>query len=88
MAFNVFYGNKDDHGKNFAFLYDESAHSYKLSPAYDITKTADKAEHEMTVNGKGNPSEDDMLAVADRCGLQKAACVKILESVKKVTPYP
>lgn len=27
MAFNVFYGNKDDHGKNFAFLYDESAHS-------------------------------------------------------------
>ncbi|MCQ2104483.1 MAG: type II toxin-antitoxin system HipA family toxin [Fibrobacter sp.] len=85
MAFNVFYGNKDDHGKNFAFLYDESARSYKLSPAYDITKTVDKAEHEMTVNGNGNPSEDDMLAVADCCGLQKAACTKILESVKKIT---
>ncbi|MCQ2061617.1 MAG: type II toxin-antitoxin system HipA family toxin [Fibrobacter sp.] len=88
MAFNVFYGNKDDHGKNFAFLYDESARSYKLSPAYDITKTADKAEHEMTVNGNGNPSEDDMLAVANYCGLQKATCVKILDSVKKITPYP
>jgi len=46
MCFNVFFGNKDDHGKNFAFLYDESLGGYKLSPAYDITKTPDKAEHE------------------------------------------
>ncbi|MEG1806405.1 MAG: type II toxin-antitoxin system HipA family toxin, partial [Clostridia bacterium] len=46
MCFNVLYGNKDDHGKNFAFLYDEKLKGYKLSPAYDITRTPYKIEHE------------------------------------------
>jgi len=82
MSFNVLFGNKDDHGKNFAFLYDETAKSYKLSPAYDITKTTDKAEHEMSVNGSGKPTEKDILDVGARAGLQDAQCVKILDSVK------
>ena len=84
MCFNVFFGNKDDHGKNFAFLYDENMRGYKLSPAYDITRTPDKAEHEMSVNGSGNPSETDLLAVATNCNLNMERCKKILERVKDV----
>ena len=37
MCFNVFAHNRDDHSKNFTYLYDESADSWRLSPAYDLT---------------------------------------------------
>ncbi|MCQ2101795.1 MAG: type II toxin-antitoxin system HipA family toxin [Fibrobacter sp.] len=82
MCFNVLFGNRDDHGKNFAFLYDEAIGSYKLSPAYDITKTMDKPEHEMSVNGNGKPVIEDLLAVAKNSALQMERCRDILESVK------
>ena len=84
MCFNVFFGNKDDHGKNFAFLYEERLGGYKLSPAYDITKTLDKAEHEMSVNGNGNPTEKDILAVAENCKLNMERCRTIMGEVKDV----
>ena len=84
MVFNVFYENKDDHGKNFAFLYDESLGGYKLSPAYDLTKVKSKAEHEMTVNGSGKPTEEDMLSVAKQMKLSLAKCRKIIKKIKEV----
>ncbi len=82
MSFNVFYQNKDDHGKNFTFLYDEELGGYCLSPAYDLTQTPNKAEHEMTVMGKGNPSEKDLLAVAKQMKLSLQKCKKIIEKCK------
>ncbi len=84
MCFNVLYGNKDDHGKNFAFLYDEEKKGYKLSPFYDITKTKDKFEHEMTVNGVGNPTENDLLEVAKIMKLPIRKCIEILNRIKKI----
>lgn len=84
MCFNVLYGNKDDHGKNFAFLFDDEKDGYTLSPFYDITQTKEKFEHEMTVNGVGNPTEKDLLAVADRIGLSIPKCKGIIDRVKEV----
>ena len=84
MCFNVLYGNKDDHGKNFAFLYNELKGGYELSPMYDITKTIDKLEHEMTVLSKGNPSEDDLLEIAKMFNLSLIKCKEI---IKKQTMY-
>ncbi len=84
MCFNVFYGNKDDHGKNFSFLYDEETHSYKLSPAYDLTATPNKAEHEMTVNGNRNPTEEDLFKVAAKFKLSSEKCKEIVENIKHV----
>lgn len=81
MCFNVLYGNKDDHGKNFAFLYDEDIEGYKLSPFYDITQTKDKFEHEMTINGVGNPTEKDMLDVAR---IMKLSIQKSKEIIAKI----
>lgn len=83
MCFNVLYGNKDDHGKNFAFLYDENMRGYKLSPFYDITQTKDKFEHEMTVNGIGNPSEKELLEVAKIMKLSIQKCKDIIEQIKE-----
>lgn len=82
MCFNVLHANKDDHGKNFAFIYDEKNKGYILSPAYDLTKTPYKAEHEMAVLGNGNPTEKDLLAIAKEVKLSKSKCFKILEHIK------
>jgi serine/threonine-protein kinase HipA len=84
MCFNVLYGNKDDHGKNFAFLYDEDKKGYKLSPFFDITQTKDKPEHEMTVNGVGKPTEKDLLEVAKIMKLSTQKCKEIIARIKAV----
>lgn len=77
MVFNVFYGNRDDHGKNFSFIYDEKIGGYALSPAYDLTRVTG-TEHEMTVNGKGNPDKADLLAVAKTMKLSQKECNEIV----------
>lgn len=81
MVFNVLYGNKDDHSKNHAFIYDESQKGYRLSKAYDITKTEDKLEHEITVNGKGNPKISDLYEMARKVNLRKEQATTIIEEV-------
>ncbi len=85
MVFNVLYQNKDDHGKNFAFLYDEALGGYTLSPAYDLTKTPRKAEHEMTVCGAPNPTETDLTKLAHAMKLSKGECEKIIATCRKVS---
>jgi len=84
MCFNVLYGNKDDHGKNHSFIYDENKKGYVLSKAYDITKTPDKLEHEMTVNGAGNPTEADLIEIQEKMKLCKEHCLKIIANIKQV----
>ena len=84
MCFNVFYGNKDDHGKNFAFVYNETKKGYELSPMYDITKTTNEIEHQMSVMHKGNPTEADLLEVARVNLLDLDKCQKIIAEVKSV----
>ena len=84
MCFNVYYGNKDDHAKNFAFIYDENLKKYKLSPAYDITLTKDKFEHEMTINRNGNPTAADILSLAKDFNLSNAKCKEIIDRIRNV----
>jgi len=86
MCFNVLYGNKDDHGKNFSFLYDESLGGYKLSPAYDTTRLPLKPEHEMTLNGEGKPTIQNLLEVAAEIKLSMDKCKSIIEEVRKNLP--
>jgi len=84
MCFNVFYKNKDDHGKNFAFLYSEEKQGYILSPAYDLTQSLDTFEHSMTINGKGNPTEKDLLEIAKNFHLSQKKCKEIMENIKNI----
>lgn len=87
MCFNVLYGNKDDHGNNFSFLYDEEKKGYRLSPFYDITKTPFMAEHSMTILGKGNPEEGDLLEAGEEMKLSKKRCKEILEKTKSLLKH-
>lgn len=84
MCFNVLYENKDDHGKNFSFIYDEKLKGYRLSPAYDLTNTKDKIEHEMTVNGNENPTIKDLLEVVENFKLSRSRCKDIIEKTIEV----
>lgn len=83
-CFYVLYGNKDDHSKNFAFVYDEKDNFYRLSPAFDVTRTDYKAEHEMTVNGNGKPTVEDLVALAETFSLSKKRYKEILDKVISV----
>lgn len=78
MAFNVVAANCDDHTKNFAFLMDPAG-TWSLAPAYDVTHAYSPTshwlrQHLMSVNGKfSDISRADLLAVADRFGIERAA---------------
>lgn len=84
MCFNVLACNRDDHGRNFAFIYDEDINGYRLSPAYDLTYTPNKREHEMTVNGNGIPTEKDLLDVGEIIKIPKHKCTEIIGKIKRV----
>lgn len=66
MCFNVYAHNRDDHSKNFSFLYDEEHKKWELAPAYDLTySNSIGGEHATTIDGNGrNPGKKEILAVA------------------------
>lgn len=73
MCFNVFANNRDDHSKNFSFLFDDAKKEWHLSPAYDLTYSFSfNGEHATTINGEGkNPTLDNILTVAKNIGLKE-----------------
>ena len=84
MCFNVFAHNRDDHSKNFSFLYDENKKEWHLSPAYDLTYSSSfNGEHATTINGEGkNPSLEDILAVAKNIGIKEKQAKGIALDIK------
>ncbi len=83
MCFNVFAHNRDDHAKNFSFLYTPGA-GWRLSPAYDLTySNSTGGEHATTVNGNGvDPGLPDLYAVAQQIGLSKETVRRIAQLVR------
>jgi len=78
MCFNVFSHNRDDHSKNFSFLYDGG--KWKVSPVYDLVyNTGLGGEHATMVDGNGrNPTKENILSVAQKCGLSQRRAKEIL----------
>ncbi len=85
MCFNVFAHNRDDHSKNFTYIYIENEKRWVLSPAYDLTYSSSlNGEHATTVNGNGvNPGVKDLLEVAKRAGLDVNIAKKVAESIRE-----
>lgn len=84
MCFNVFAHNRDDHSKNFSWLYDEEKSEWNFSPAYDLTySNSIGGEHATTINGEGkNPALKDILAVAEKNDIKHSLAEKIAIEVK------
>lgn len=84
MCFNVYAHNRDDHSKNFSYLYLEKESRWVLSPAYDLTWSSSVGgEHATTVHGNGNdPGRGDILEVADAIGLSHRKAVMIHDDIR------
>ncbi len=85
MCFNVFAHNRDDHSKNFSFLYDEKEDSWRLSPAYDLTySTTYYGEHTTTINGEGAaPGRREILEVGRAAGLGEKYCEAVVDVIQE-----
>lgn len=66
MVFNVVSANRDDHSKNFSFLFQKGG--WIASPSYDLSMSPNadlRFQHMAAINGSGSPSRRDILAVAE-----------------------
>ena len=86
MCFNVFSHNRDEHSKNFSFIYNEDLNKWELSLAYDLTYSYSiNGEHATTINGNGvNPGLNDILNVAEKIGLDKKKAEKIAIEIEEI----
>lgn len=82
MCFNVIIENKDDHSKNFSFLMDSKG-NWKLSPAYDLTKSNGiNGEHTTTINGKGKDiSNNDLINIGSMFDIDEEHCKDIINLI-------
>ena len=85
MCFNIFAHNRDDHSKNFTYLYDEKKDKWHLSPAYDLTySNTYYGEHTTSVDGNGkNPGEKETLKVGMTAGIEKEKCIYLMQMIQK-----
>lgn len=85
MCFNVFAHNRDDHSKNFSYLYNEENDCWRLSPAYDLTYSNTYfGEHTTTVDGNGkDPGIHELVRVGVKAGMNKDMCEEIAQKVQK-----
>lgn len=86
MCFNVFAHNRDDHSKNFTYLYDDAEDRWLMSPAYDLTYSSSiGGEHATAVNGNGkNPGLADILAVAGNIDIRERKAKAIADEIRSV----
>ena len=80
MVFNFLIENKDDHAKNFSFIYCDD--EWHFSPAYDILPSDGMNGYRTTsINDSIDPSKTDLIAVAVKAGLDKKEAEDIFESI-------
>jgi serine/threonine-protein kinase HipA len=80
MVFNVLISNRDDHAKNFSFQ--QIGGAWKLSPAYDLLPSNGfNGYHTTTLNGKGDPTLADVIALAAEIGIAKQKATQIIEEL-------
>lgn len=83
MVFNVVIENKDDHAKNFSFVY--TGNRWKLSPAYDLLPSDGfNGFHTTTVNGNGLPTRDDMLFAGKEVDLNRSTCKQTMDEIMDI----
>ena len=84
MCFNVYAHNRDDHSKNFSYIYKDE--SWKLSPAYDLTySNSIGGEHATTINGNGsNPGIADIMEVAKKTKIDDKKALRIAEEIREI----
>ena len=82
MCFNVIIGNRDDHAKNFAFIYDNG---WSFAPAYDLLPCGTDGDyHTTSVNDNPLPQREDVLRLAERVGLDAKQSARIYDDISNL----
>lgn len=83
MVFNCLIDNKDDHAKNFAFIYQDG--EWHFSPAFDLLPSAGMNGFRTTsINDSIEPTSDDIFVVAEKVGLNKKEAIEIYDTMKTI----
>jgi serine/threonine-protein kinase HipA len=84
MVFNVLTDNKDDHAKNFGFVYKDCL--WTLAPAYDLTLCSNgyNGEHATSVNNNGNPTIQDMITVGESIRIPRKKGMDTIQHMAEV----
>ncbi len=87
MCFNVFAHNRDDHSKNFSYIFDFDKKEWHLSPAYDLTySNSINGEHASTIDGEGKyPKEENILNIAKNIGIKEQKAKEIMCEIQEKT---
>lgn len=79
-VFNYVIENKDDHAKNFSFIVRDG--SWHFAPAYDLLPSYGMNGYHTTIfNDSIMPTDDDVIAVAVKSGLDKRKAVEVLNEI-------
>lgn len=82
MCFNYLINNKDDHAKNFTFLYNDT--HWQLSPAYDLLPSSGfNGYHTTSFDGDILPSDKSILRIAFKSGLDEKKAKKVFSDMKE-----
>ncbi len=59
---------------------------WRLAPAYDLTLCKDgyNGQHATSVNGKGEPTREDFIAVGAKIKMSASRCNEIIEEIQPV----
>lgn len=83
MCFNVLMHNRDDHAKNFSFIYANGR--WRVSPAYDLVFSEGiMGEHATTIAGEGkNPTKRNILSVAETVGINHKRSEQVMTEIEE-----
>lgn len=80
MLFNYLIDNKDDHAKNFAFIY--RGGDWHFAPAYDLLPSDGINGFRTTsINDKIEPTKEDIITVAIKAGLNEKDAIEIFSNL-------
>lgn len=84
MVMNLVAVNRDDHAKNFSFIFD--AGKWSLAPAYDITYSpaGTNGEHATSLFYHGNPGLDLVMKAGTGIRIPESRCMEIIRQVQSV----
>ena len=83
MTFNYLIGNKDDHAKNFAFIYRDDA--WHLAPAFDLLPSEGmNGYHTTSFNDNIRPDKTTLLAIADKVGIGTQKAKIIIQQIEEL----
>jgi len=82
MVFNVLASNHDDHGKNHAFMLDETSGQWSFTPAFDLTYGESYLQRGTQVAGEVWPKLATMEALCLGAGIKKDVFQGAVDSVR------